>query len=123
MLVTIHISHSTKSVVAPFDDRFPGYLPHGARFTWNNGDWFGVNHGEEETRLLRNFGLPVPAPIIEHYKFPSADGKRPFAKQLLTSASMVMNPHSFVLNGMGTGKTKSAIWAFDYLRTNGMAKR
>ena len=121
--MTIHVSHSTRSVVVPFSDRLPGYLPHGARFTWNNGDWFGVNHGEDETRLLRNFGLPVPAPIVEHYAFPSADGKRPFAKQLLTSASMVMNPHSFVLNGMGTGKTKSAIWAFDYLRTNGIAKR
>lgn len=120
--MTIHVSHQTRSVAVPFDDRFPALLPHGARFTWNNADWFGVHHGEDETRMLRNFELPVPAPIVEHYSFPSADGKRPFAKQVLTSASMVMNPFSFVLNGMGTGKTKSCIWAFDYLRTNGLAK-
>lgn len=121
--MTIHISHSTRSVVARFDDRFPALLPHGARFTWNNGDWFGVHHGEEETRMLRNLGLPVPSPIESHYAFPSADGKRPFQKQLLTSASMVMHPFSFVLNGMGTGKTKSCIWAFDWLKTNGLASK
>ena len=34
--------------------------------------------------MLRNLGLPVPSPITEHYAFPSADGKRPFAKQMLT---------------------------------------
>lgn len=120
--MTIFISHQTKSVATRFDPRLPGIFPHGARFTWDNAEWFAVRHGEDETRMLRNLGLPVPAPIVEHYGFPSADGKRPFAKQLLTSASMVMNPFSFVLNGMGTGKTKSAIWAYDYLRLNGLAK-
>ena len=121
--MTIHISHSTRSVAAPFDPRFPAIFPHGARFTWNNGDWYAIPHGEDETRMLRNLDLPVPSPIEAYYAFPSADGKRPFAKQLLTSASMVMNPFSFVLNGMGTGKTKSCIWAFDYLQSVGRAHR
>jgi SNF2 family DNA or RNA helicase len=82
-----------------------------------------VPHGIDETRLLRNLDLPVPAPITEHYAFPSADGKRPFAKQVLTAAQMVMNRHNYVLNGMGTGKTKACLWAFDYLRSEGKANR
>jgi SNF2 family DNA or RNA helicase len=82
-----------------------------------------VPHGIDETRLMRNLDIPVPAPIAEHYDFPSADGKRPFDKQVLTAASMTMNTRSFVLNGMGTGKTKSCLWAYDYLRSIGRAKR
>lgn len=121
--MTIHLSTQTRSVAAPFDPRFPAIFPHGVRFTWDNGDWYAIPHGEDETRMLRNLDLPVPSPIEAYYSFPSADGKRPFAKQLLTSASMVMNPFSFVLNSMGTGKTKSAIWAFDYLRSIGRAHR
>lgn len=121
--MTIHISHQTRHVVAPFDVRFPGIFPHGTRFTWNTDDMFAVPHGIDETRMLRNLGLPVPAPIVEHYAFPSADGKRPFAKQVLTAAGMTMNTSFFVLNGMGTGKTKSCIWAFDWLQSMGLARR
>jgi SNF2 family DNA or RNA helicase len=73
--------------------------------------------------MLRNLDIHVPAPITEHYNFPSADNKRPFDKQVLTAASMVMNPRSYVLNSMGTGKTKACIWAFDYLRSIGRAQR
>ena len=90
----IHISHQTKSVVVPYSSALAALFPHGARFTWNGDELIVVPHGIDETRMLRNLGLPVPAPIDEHYDFPSADGKRPFAKQVLTAASMMMNPHS-----------------------------
>ena len=79
-------------------------------------------HNDEATRMLRNLGLPATAPITEYYDFPSADGKRPFGKQILTAASMTLYPHSYVLNGMGTGKTKAALWAHDYLQKTGQAK-
>lgn len=121
--MTILISHQTRCVVAPFEARIAALCPHGTRFKWQGQDLIAVPHGIDETRLLRNLDLPVPAPIVEHYSFPSADGKRPFAKQVLTAASMVMDPYSFVLNGMGTGKTRAAIWSFDYLRSVNRANR
>ena len=121
--MTVHISHQTRSVVVPFNDAFPALFPHGTRFTWNSTDMYAVPHGRDETVALRNLDYPVPAPIVEHYAFPSMDRKRPFAKQILTAASMTMNPRSYVLNGMGTGKTKAAIWAFDYLQKEGLANR
>ena len=119
--MTVHISHQTKHVVVPYSDAVGALFPHGTRFTWNNAEHIALPHGIDETRMLRNLDLPVPAPIVEHYAFPSADRKRPFAKQVLTAASMVMNDHSFILNGMGTGKTKACIWAHDYLQINGLA--
>ena len=117
----ILVSHPTKCVAAPYSDAFPQLFPHGARVQFNGDDLYILPHGHEETRMLRNLGHEVPAPIVEHYNFPSADRLRPFDKQVLTAASMTMNPHSFVLNGMGTGKTKAAIWAHDYLQKEGLA--
>jgi len=117
------ISHQTRSVVVPFEARLGALFPHGKRFSWEGNDLIAVPHGIDETKLLRNLDMPVPAPITEHYAFPSADGKRPFAKQVLTAAEMVMNPHNYVLNGMGTGKTKACLWAYDYLRSEGKVRR
>ena len=121
--MTVHISHQTQSVVLRFDPAVAQLFPHAQRFTWNNEDMIVLPHGIDETKLLRNLDINVPAPIVEHYPFPSADGKRPFAKQILTSAAMVMNHHVYVLNGMGTGKTRACIWAFDYLHITGRANR
>ena len=111
------VSHKTKSVVIGFRPDIHALMPHGKRFTWEGKDMIVVPHGIDETKLLRNLDFTVPAPIVEHYGFPSVDGNRPFDKQVLTAASMTMYPHSFVLNGMGTGKTKACIWAFDYLKS------
>ena len=120
----IHISHPTKSIAAPYSATMLTLFPHGVRINWQGDDLFVLPHGHDETRMLRNLGYPeVPAPIVEHYDFPSVDGKKPFGKQVLTAACMTMNPHCYVLNGMGTGKTKAAIWAFDYLQREGLANK
>jgi len=119
----IHISHRTQSIVLPFRPDVLQLFPHSQRLTWEGQDLLALPHGIDETTMLRNLKIEVPAPIIEHYHFPSADNKRPFAKQVLTAASMTMHRNSFVLNGMGTGKTKAAIWAYDYLRIIARAKK
>ena len=121
--MTIHISHATQSVVVPFRADVRQLFPHAVQFDWEGAAHLMIPHGLDETKLLRNLDYPVPSPIAEHYSFPSADGKRPFEKQVITSALMVMNQHAYILNSMGTGKTKSCIWAFDYLRSIGKAHR
>lgn len=112
----ILISHQTRSVVASYRPDIGALFPHGTRLKWQGEEMIALPHGIDETKMLRNLGLNVPAPIVEHYGFPSADGKRPFAKQVLTAAAMTMNPMFYVLNGMGTGKTKACLWSFDYLK-------
>jgi SNF2 family DNA or RNA helicase len=121
--MTIHISHKTQSIVLPFEARLAALFPHGQMFEWNGGKVIVMPHGLDETRLLRNLDFQVPAPIAEHYAFPSADGRRPFGKQVLTSALMTMNQRCFVLNSMGTGKTKSCLWAFHWLKHAGKVRR
>ena len=119
----IRVSYPTKSVVLSYRQDLGQLFPHGVRFNFEGEDLIALPHGIDETRLLRNLEFPVPAPIAEHYLFPSADGKRPFDKQVQTAVSMTMNSNSYVLNDMGTGKTKACIWAFDYLQSVGRAKR
>lgn len=94
---------------------------HGAkRTTYNGQQLLLVPHGVDETKLLRNVGFDVPAPILSHYDF---EGGTPFDVQRKTCAMLTMNPRGYVLNGMGTGKTKASLWAWRYLNRIGAAKK
>src|SRR6185436_9834000 len=43
-------------------------------------------------------------------------GKKPWAIQRTTTALLAKSPRAYVLNEFGTGKTRSVIWAADYLK-------
>jgi SNF2 family DNA or RNA helicase len=62
-------------------------------------------------------GYEVPSPILTHYDWA---GGSPFNSQKSTSAMLTLEQRAYVLNGMGTGKTKALLWAWDYLRSNGI---
>lgn len=80
----------------------------------------GVAHRPAETEKLRALGFEVESPVLVHYGFP---GAKPFAVQRATVELLTMHRRCYVLNSFGTGKTLSALWAFDYLRSIGEAKR
>lgn len=82
-----------------------------------------VPHGEDETRVLRNLGFSAPAPIEHYYDWPCRYESGPFAHQKTTSSEFTMHPRMYCLNGMGSGKTLSVLWAFDYLKKIGRANR
>lgn len=81
-------------------------------------------HRPDETRVLRNLGFDVPDPMPIHYQYPRVNGRfDPFEVQQTTATFLSMNNRAFCLNDMGTGKTNSALWAFDYLKSVKQAKR
>ena len=88
--------------------------------TYNGNVMLLIPHGEQETVFLRNNGLDVPAPIVSQYDW---EGGSPFGIQKLTAALMTTCPRAYVLNGMGTGKTKSALWAWRYLNRKSYAQK
>ena len=77
-----------------------------------------VRHGLRETLLLRHLGFQVPNPMDFYYDW---CGGTPYAVQRATCRMLVENPRAYVLNHMGTGKTKTALWAWDYLNKQGLA--
>jgi len=81
-----------------------------------------VPYNVEEVKLLRlTLGVPIPAPIHHQYGWP---GKfKPFQAQKQTAAMLTVNTRAFVLNEVGTGKSMAVLWAYDYLRSIGMANK
>lgn len=79
-----------------------------------------VPHGMRETLMLRHLGYECPNPMPFYYDW---KGGKPFAVQVATCVMLTENPHAYVLNAMGTGKTKAALWAWDYLNRAGLAKK
>lgn len=112
----IHVSHKHQAVVVPFRQDLANLFPDAQKL----GDRLVLRHRATETRVLRNLGIDVPAPIAEHYDW---RGGKPFDVQVKTAAMMTTCPRGYVLNGMGTGKTKAALWAWDYLRGTGEANK
>jgi SNF2 family DNA or RNA helicase len=75
----------------------------------------------ESAQVLNNLGFKAPSPIRYHYSF---SGRfRPYAHQIHTAEFLTLNRRSFTLNGMGTGKTLSTLWAADYLQQTKKIRR
>ena len=79
-----------------------------------------IPHEPVETRVLRNLGYDIPSPIMHGYDW---RGTVPFQAQKITSAMLVVEPRAFVLNTMGTGKTRSALFAYDWLRQRKLVRK
>ena len=70
------------------------------------------------TVLLKRLGIQAPSKIQWGYRWPIQPGRTPFWWQKQTAEFLVTNPRAFCFNSPGTGKTSSALWAYDYLREN-----
>jgi SNF2 family DNA or RNA helicase len=82
-----------------------------------------VPHEPISTFMLRKVGYDVPSPILTQYVWPHPQGQPPFDAQMKTAAMLTMHSNAYCLNSMGTGKTRSALWAWDFLNNNNMAKK
>ena len=116
--VPIQVSAKNRVVGVPVSPQLANIFPLAKRVTLAGKELMVINHGADETRLLRNVGIDVPAPVLSHYDW---CGGTPFDVQRKTVALLTLSPRAYVLNGMGTGKTKAAIWAWHYLHQRGEA--
>lgn len=70
---------------------------------------------------LRGMGIEVhPHVTTSGYDY---SGGTPFDIQRTTVELLTENPRAYVLNSMGTGKTKCVLWAYDYLRRVSSARK
>lgn len=115
--MTVQVAKDHRMLVIPRDERVLALVPAAREV---NGAWLAVPHGQDETRVLRNLGVLAPAPIHHYYNWP---GPPPFKAQRATAALLSVEPRAYVLNDMGTGKTRSVLYAFDFLRQSAGVKR
>ena len=116
-MLPVQVSTKHKIVAVPNIPAVTNMFPEGPTLEFRGQQLVAVPHGIAETFLLRKMGFEVPSPILTHYDWCGGD---PFDVQKKTCAMLTMNNRAFVLNGMGSGKTKAALWAWHYLRGNGM---
>ena len=114
------VSAQHKVVGAPVRPELLGLFPSVPVVTFKGNDLILLPHDYPVTRLLRNMGMPVPAPIITQYDW---EGGKPFEVQKATAAMLTTNQRAYVLNGMGTGKTKAALWSWKFLNKTGEANK
>jgi SNF2 family DNA or RNA helicase len=121
MMLHAEVSRKHKMVVIPHSPEVAAFFPHAKRFDFNGAPHLAIPHGVEETQLLRNINVTVPAPILAHYDWPG--GRKPFEVQRKTAAMMTTYPRMHCLNGMGTGKTRTTLWCADFLMDVGMINK
>ena len=80
-----------------------------------------VPHKLDEVKLLQNLGLNPPHPVDYYYDWPGR--YTPLDAQRETVRFLTIHPRAYCLNDLGTGKTLSALWSFDFLRTHGQARK
>jgi len=80
-----------------------------------------VPHRVAETKVLRNIGIDAPSPIRYYYGWPGQF--KPFNAQLETADFLSRHTRAYCLNSMGTGKTVSGLWAYDFLRESGQVHK
>lgn len=118
--MNVQISGKHGVVGIPFRTDIANLVPTAREVTLRGKRHLLLPHDLDETLLLRNLGLDVDAPILHRYGWP---GGPAFEVQRKTAALLTTSRRAYVLSGMGTGKTRAAIWSFDFLRLLGKAKR
>lgn len=80
-----------------------------------------IPHTLDAARVLNNMGMQTQSPIRAQYGWPGRYTPRWY--QLNTAEFFTLNTRAHCHSAPRTGKTLSALWAADYLRLQGSAKR
>lgn len=119
----VHVIKSKRRLAVLATEEIDNLFAHEPKIDVEGFPYRVVHHGQYETALLQRLGYPVSNPMREYYAFPRPPGKEPFETQKVTCDLMTLNPRAYVLNDMGTGKTWSALWAWDWLKENGLTNK
>lgn len=122
MNAQVLVDGRTESVVLSVPDPFAlrDLFPHSKTLphpTYN----LAVHHTIDSTRVLRNLGFTVPAPIRSQYDWPGRF--RPYEHQIEMSEFLTLHRRAFNLSEMGTMKTNASLWAADWLMKTGRVRK
>ncbi len=118
----IIVSKAHGAIIVPFVPAVANIVPGAKGLMLNGKPMLAMPHDTAGTQLLRAYGIDAPAPVLHHYDWANAI-QQPYDVQRRTVALLTTNKRAYVLNGFGTGKTKSALWAADWLMSQGVVRR
>lgn len=99
-------------------------LPKAKTLQFKQRKLVALPHTLDSVRILNETGIRAPSPILHYYEWPRSHGiKNPFVAQAQTAAFLTLYDRAYVLSGLGSGKTIASLWAYDYLRSKGKARK
>jgi SNF2 family DNA or RNA helicase len=121
----LSIHQPTRQIVLPYRADVEAIVrpPAAQRFEHGGAWWLAVPHDVDTVRLLRNLGLEVQSPALSYYDFWNQGAHPPFDSQRVTVDMCTIHPRAYILSEMGVGKTRAALWAYDYLRSIGRVRK
>lgn len=125
MTTPLLVDQRTESLIMQVEDPFAlrSVLPLSK--TLQHPDWnFVTQLTLESTKVLRNMGFDVPAPIRHLYAWPKFKGiYDPFDHQIAMAEFLTLHRRCFNLSEMGTMKTNASLWAADWMMSTGRIER
>jgi SNF2 family DNA or RNA helicase len=116
------VTADTNHIIIPWREDLARVIPHARELAYQGQRMLVLPNRHEEAKVARNLGVPVPAPVLTKYDWLGGNPP-PWKIQKLTAALITESPRAYVLNELGTGKTRAAIYAIDYLqRYQGMGR-
>ena len=116
------VTRDAQHVIVPWQPDLAALIPHAKKLPFQGADYLVIPNRQIEAKLCRNLGVPVPAPILTRYHWTPSDGREPWDTQKTTAALLSESERAYVLSTMGTGKTRSAIFAMDWLMDQGVKR-
>ena len=105
---------SKQQLVLPYNDKLSTVITTAKRHNVRGRDILVMPHKPTESKILHNLGYKVSSPFMEYYNWCNTT---PYKHQKITSNMLVFNDRAYVLNDMGSGKSLSVLYAYDYLRS------
>lgn len=113
----VFVSKRHNALVLPYRKDVHNIVPDSKPFKHNGRALLKVDFENDTVRLLRNLGIDAPHLIEHKYNW---SGSTPFASQIDTAALLTASRRAYVLSSMGVGKTRAALFAYDFLREQGV---
>lgn len=106
------VSRKNKTILAPRNGQTATMFPSVHAMTHLDQEYLLVPHDIRSTITLRHLGAKIPNPMLDYYDFGLM---KPFEVQQKTLDMITTHERGYILNEMGTGKTKTVLWGWDFL--------
>lgn len=97
----IFVTKDTKSICIPWREDLANLIPHSRELAFKGNRMLVIPNEHNEAKVARNVGVPVPAPILTRYDWPTIQGFKPWDIQKTTAALLTESSRAYVLNTMG----------------------
>jgi SNF2 family DNA or RNA helicase len=111
----LFVTNDAKWIVVPWNETLANLVPTARDFAHHGQRMLLLPNEHAEAKVARQIGIAVPAPVLTRYNW---RGHKPWAVQKISAALLTESPRAYVLSDFGTGKTRTALWAADYLMLN-----